>query len=104
MACRQHWRVLPAGQHRRGMQERRNFTRPREIGIGKTVAHCQRCRCEHFIRSREKMDMMRCLACRAEYPYTILLAQIAAENSRRADEVPSKAEALQGQSRRSLRK
>jgi hypothetical protein len=50
------------------------------------------------------MDMMRCLACRAEYPYTILLAQIAAENSRRADEVPSKAEALQGQSRRSLRK
>jgi hypothetical protein len=50
------------------------------------------------------MDMMRCLACRAEYPYTTLLAQIAAKNRRRADEVLSKAEALQGQLRRSLRK
>lgn len=86
------------------MQERRNFTRPREIQIGNTAAHCQRCHCEHFIRSREKMDMMRCLACRAEYPYTALLAQIAAKTGRRADEVLSKAEALQGQLPRSLRK
>jgi hypothetical protein len=68
------------------MQERRNFTRPREIQLGKTTAQCQRCRCEHFVRLREKMDMMRCLACRAEYPYTVLLAQIAAMAGRRVDE------------------
>lgn len=86
------------------MRERRNFTRPREIQIGETAAHCEHCGCEHFIRSREKMDMMRCLACHAEYPYATLLGQIAAKNGRRADEVLSKAEALQAQLRRSLRK
>ena len=86
------------------MQERRNFNRPREIQIGETAAHCPRCRCEHFIRSREKMDVMRCLACHAEYPYTTLLAQIAAKAGRRADEVLSEAEALQGQLPRSLQK
>ena len=86
------------------MKERRNFTRPREIQIGKTSAQCQRCRCEHFIRVREKTDMMRCLACRAEYPYTLLLAQIGAMARRRAEEVVSKAEALQDELRQSLRK
>ena len=86
------------------MQERRNFTRPREIQIGQTAAHCEQCRCEHFIRSREKMNMMRCLACRAEFPYTTLLAQIATKTGKRADEVLSRAEALQVQLRRSLRK
>jgi hypothetical protein len=50
------------------------------------------------------MDMMRCLACCAEYPYTTLLAQIAAKTGRRADEVLSEAEALQGQLPRSLQK
>jgi hypothetical protein len=50
------------------------------------------------------MDMMRCLACRAEFPYTTLLAQIATKTSQRADEVLSRAEALQGQLRRSLQK
>jgi hypothetical protein len=79
------------------MRERRNFTRPREIQIGNTMAQCQRCRCEHFIRSREKNDMMRCLACRAEYPYTLLLAQIGAMARRRAEEAVRKAEELQKQ-------
>ena len=103
MDCRLAAGGCPAGQHRRRMQERRNFTRPREIQIGNTVAHCQRCRCEHFIRSREN-DTMRCLACCAEYPYTALLAQIAAKTDQRTAEVLSKAEALQVQLRRSLRK
>ena len=48
--------------------------------------------------------MMRCLACRAEYPYTTLLAQIAAKTGRRANEVLSEAEALQDELRRSLQK
>jgi hypothetical protein len=47
---------------------------------------------------------MRCLACCAEYPYTALLAQIAAKTDQRTTEVLSKAEALQVQLRRSLRK
>lgn len=72
------------------MEERRNFTRPREIQIGNTTAQCQRCRCEHFVRSREKMEMMRCLACRTEYPYTLLLAQIGARARRRAEEALKK--------------
>jgi hypothetical protein len=41
--------------------------------------------------------MMRCLACRAEYPYTLLLAQIGAMARRRAEEVARKAEELQEQ-------
>ena len=86
------------------MEERRNFTRPREIQIGTTIARCQRCRCEHFIRSREKMDMMRCLACRAEYPYSLLLAQIGAMARRRAEEALRKAEALQDELGHSLQK
>lgn len=48
--------------------------------------------------------MMRCLACRAEFPYTTLLAQIATKTGQRADEVLSRAEALQVQLRRSLQK
>jgi hypothetical protein len=86
------------------MQERRNFTRPREIKVGTTIAQCQRCRCEQFIRLRERMDMMRCLACRAEYPYTLLLAQIGAMARRRAEEALRKAGALQDQPPSSLRK
>lgn len=86
------------------MQERRNFKRPREIQIGRTTAQCQRCRCEQFIRSREKNDMMRCLACRAEYPYTLLLAQIGAMARRRAEEALRKAKALQDELRHSLQK
>jgi hypothetical protein len=50
------------------------------------------------------MDMMRCLACRAEYPYTLLLAQIGAMARRRAEEALRRAEALQEQSRHSLQK
>jgi hypothetical protein len=69
--------------------------------MGQTTAHCERCGCEHFIRSRKRMDMMRCLACRAEYPYTALLVQIAAKAGRRAEEVLSEAEALQEQLRQS---
>jgi len=47
--------------------------------------------------------MMRCLACRAEYPYTLLVAQIGAMARRRAEEALSKAEAetSPGQPRRS---
>ncbi|HEX4926694.1 MAG TPA: hypothetical protein VFV74_01700 [Burkholderiales bacterium] len=66
------------------MEERRNFSRPRQVEDGKTGAHCERCQCEHFVRSRERMHMMRCLACRAEYAYTDLLAQIAAKARQKA--------------------
>jgi hypothetical protein len=50
------------------------------------------------------MDMMRCLACRAEYPYSLLLAQIGAMARRRAEEALRKAEALQDQLGHSLQK
>jgi hypothetical protein len=48
--------------------------------------------------------MMRCLACRTEYPYSLLLAQIGAMARRRAEEVLNEAEALQDELRHSLRK
>jgi hypothetical protein len=48
--------------------------------------------------------MMRCLACRTEYPYSLLLAQIGAMARRRAEEVLSKDEALQDEIRHSLQK
>lgn len=48
--------------------------------------------------------MMRCLACRAEYPYTLLLAQIGAMARRRAEEALGKAEASPKQPRRSAPK
>jgi hypothetical protein len=50
------------------------------------------------------MDMMRCLACRAEYPYTLLLAQIGAMARRRAEEALRKAGVLQDQPPSSLPK
>ena len=77
------------------MRERRNFSRPRQIEIGKTSAYCERCRCEHFVRLRTNMDAMRCLACGAQYTFTELQVQIAATANQRTQEIMSEAKLSQ---------
>lgn len=85
-------------------EERITSRRPFQIEIGATAARCERCRCEHFMRSPETMDSVRCLACGLEYAYTALLRQIAAAANQRTQELLSKAEALQEELQHSLRK
>jgi hypothetical protein len=86
------------------MRERRNFSRPRQIEIGKTAAHCERCRCEHFVRLRTNMDAMRCLACGAQYTFTELLVQIAATADPRTQEIMSEAKVSQKRSQHPVEK
>jgi len=86
------------------MRERRNFSRPRQIEIGTTAAYCERCRCEHFVRLRKKMDAMRCLACGTEYTFDALLAQIAATVDLRTREATSEASVPEEKLQRSFQK
>ena len=79
--------------------ERRQFDRSRRIAIGKTVAHCERCGCEEFIRAfvdrrGEKSDTMLCFACGHEHLYTLLLNQISASIMARSDCALAESEAL----------
>jgi uncharacterized Zn finger protein len=79
--------------------ERRQFDKPRRVAIGKTVAHCERCGCEEFIRGflnrrGEKTDTMLCFACGHEHLYTALLNQISASIIARSDRALAEAEAL----------
>ena len=79
--------------------ERRDFGRPTRVGIGKTVAHCERCGGEQFLRARvnrrgEKTDTMLCFACGAEHFYAALLSQISDSITRRAERALRESEEL----------
>jgi hypothetical protein len=71
------------------------FGKPFYVRIGNTGARCQ-CGGDLFVRSRriqrEKTDVLICASCAAQHYYTNLLAQIARETIRHADEVLNQAE------------
>ena len=79
--------------------ERRQFPKPVHVSIGSTVAHCERCGGEEFVRALvsrrgEKTDTMLCFACGAEHLYTALLSQISVAVMRRADKALRDSEEL----------
>lgn len=79
--------------------ERRQFPKPVRVSVGSTVAHCERCRAEFFVRALvnrrgEKTDTMLCFACGFEHLYTGLLAQISVAVMHRADKALRDSEEL----------
>lgn len=79
--------------------ERRQFGKPVRVGVGSTVAHCERCGGKDFVRALvnrrgEKTDTMLCFACGTEHLYTALLSQISVTVMRRAEKALHDSEEL----------
>jgi superfamily II helicase len=79
--------------------ERRKFGKPVRVAIGKTAAQCAHCRGELFVRAfvdrrGEKTDTMLCYSCGSEHLYSLLLGQISAAITQRAERALLEAEDL----------